>query len=73
MFGKQCNDIWNYKHDRQYTMKKVLRKWYKYNIEEKQFIVGCNNYIFLFFILLFYIKLILNWVWCFDYFIRDFS
>jgi hypothetical protein len=56
MFGKQCNDIWNYKHDRQYTMKKVLRKWYKYNIEEKQFIVGC----LFFLILLFYIKLTLN-------------
>jgi len=57
MFVKQCNDIWNYKHDRQYTMKKVLRKWYKYNIEEKQFIVGC---FFFYLILLFYIKLTLN-------------
>jgi hypothetical protein len=56
MFGKQCNDIWNYKHDRQFAMKKVLRKWYKYNIEEKQFIVGC----LFFLILLFYIKLTLN-------------
>jgi hypothetical protein len=51
MFVKQCNDIWNYKHDRQYTMKKVLRKWYKYNIEEKQFIVGCFFFLFNFIIL----------------------